>query len=61
LFFFCLRDVVVFFFGVPAEPSASTIQPLPSFVLPPSSSLLGQKRAEVRMDLYVLSGRLEDA
>ena len=35
LFFFCLADVVVFFFGVPAEPSAFADTPAAFFRPPP--------------------------
>jgi hypothetical protein len=35
LFFFCLADVVVFFFGVPAEPSAFADTPAAFFRSPP--------------------------
>ncbi len=40
LFFFCLADVVVFFFGVPAKPSAFADTPA-AFFCPPPFFLIG--------------------
>jgi hypothetical protein len=41
LFFFCLADVLVFFFGVPAEPSAFDDTPAAFFRSPPFFFIAG--------------------